>query len=112
MSSASRKGCMFHVRPGTSRAIQPALSGTAARYPTDLISKLMLSGTNDFTEFTTAQAKRLQFRAEFYNLTDAPSSSSLEPISTPGPGQTTMVFGELRLQRTQCLARVGLRLSF
>ena len=65
-----------------------------------LTSKLNLSGPDDFTEVTAAETKRLQFRAEFCSLTDAPSSNSLGPIPTLGPDRITMARGELRLQRT------------
>lgn len=98
---SASQGMLGGPRPAPYRTRDSARRACHRRsLPHRLTSKLNLFGPDDFTEVTAAETKRLQFRAEFYDLPEAPSSNPLGPIPTLGPDRITMACGELRLQRT------------
>ena len=63
--------------------------------------------------FAVREGKRLQFRAEFFNVTNTPQFNNPNSnIASPAVGRITRAGSENRFQRTQRLVQFGLRFVF
>ncbi|MDE0124977.1 MAG: TonB-dependent receptor [Bryobacterales bacterium] len=63
--------------------------------------------------FSVSEGKRLQFRAEFFNVTNTPHFNNPNSnIRSPARGRITRAGSENRFQRTQRLVQFGLRFVF
>ena len=63
--------------------------------------------------FSVSEGKRLQFRAEFFNVTNTPHfNNPVANIASPARGRITRAGSENRFQRTQRLVQFGLRFVF
>ena len=75
-------------------------------------------GTQQFNfslhkNFTVTEGKRLQFRAEFYNVTNTPQFNTPNAnIRSVAVGRITRAGSENRFQRTQRLIQFGLKFMF
>ena len=66
-----------------------------------------------FKNFPVAEGKLLQFRAEFFNLTNTPQFNRPNSrLGNPRTGRITIAGAEVSLQRTQRLVQLGLKFVF
>ena len=66
-----------------------------------------------FKNFSISESKRLQFRAEFFNITNTPQFNTPNSrIGTGNAGRITRAGSEPTLQRTQRMIQLGLRFVF
>jgi hypothetical protein len=66
-----------------------------------------------FKNFRITEAKRLQFRSEFYNFTNTPQFNNPNAtIGSPTFGQVTSAGSELSLQRAQRQVQMSLKFYF
>ena len=66
-----------------------------------------------FKNFSISESKRLQFRAEFFNITNTPQfNTPNSTIGTGNAGRITRAGSEPTLQRTQRMIQLGLRFVF
>ena len=72
-----------------------------------------LANVSVHKNFSVGEGKRLQFRAEFYNVTNTPHfNNPASNIRSPAVGRITRAGSENRFQRTQRLLQFGLRFVF
>ena len=72
-----------------------------------------LANVSVHKNFSVGEGKRLQFRAEFFNVTNTPHFNTPNSnIASPAVGRITRAGSENRFQRTQRLVQFGLRFVF
>ena len=72
-----------------------------------------LANVSVHKNFSVGEGKRLQFRAEFFNVTNTPHFNTPNSnIASPAVGRITRAGSENRFQRTQRLVQFGLRFMF
>ncbi len=72
-----------------------------------------LANVSVHKNFSVGEGKRLQFRAEFFNVTNTPHfNNPASNIRSPAVGRITRAGSENRFQRTQRLLQFGLRFVF
>ena len=66
-----------------------------------------------FKNIPVTEGKRLQFRAEFFNLTNTPQFNRPNSrLGNPRTGRITVAGSEVTLQRTHRLVQLGMKFIF